>query len=202
MQIQYKLSEKDLWESQWVQRGWQGKVLPFFGVLLMVSGIYTLAQNKMPVGPAIATIFVGVFVGFGMRLAVFYSYRRNKQIQDQFLASVSDRGVEISSSVGSSKFDWKAFTKYIETKNLFLLFRGPACVNILPKAYFNAADAEAFRELIRNNISGGEMQRKSLRPTTWILIAVVSVAFVLLLMTLRNTLRQSPAQPAQTESTN
>ena len=201
MQIQYKLSERDLWESQRVQRGWQGKMPPFFGMLLVFSGIYTLAQNKTPVGPSIATIFVGVLVGFGMRLAVLYTYHRNKTLQDQFLALVSDEGIEISSSVATTKFDWKAFTKHIETKNLFLLFQGPGYVTILPKTFFNAADTETFRELLRYRIGGGEMQRKGLRLTTWIFIAVVSVAFVLLLMTIRNTLRQSPTQPAQTEST-
>lgn len=203
VQIRYTLSERDLWESQRAQRGWKARTPPLFGALLILSGIYTLVQDPSQFGLAIGAILVGVFVGFGSRMAVWYAYRRDKRLHDQFVATFSDAEIEVTSSVASSKFEWRAFTQQLETKRLFLLFQGPGCVNIFPKNCFGADEADGFRKLIKEKIGeGAGMDRKGFRPTTWIFIAVVSVALVLLLITIRNTLRQPPAQPAQTQSTN
>ncbi len=48
------------------------------------------------------------------------------------------------------------------------------------------------------------MGRKGLSPTAWIFVVMVAVAFILMLIVIRNTLRQSTpsSQPAQTQSTN
>jgi hypothetical protein len=124
-------------------------------------------------------------------------------LHDHFVATPSDDGIEVSSSTGSSKFTWNAFTHQRETKSLFLLFQGPICVNIIPKSGLSHDEALAFRKLIQENLSrGDQMDRKGLSSKTWIFIVVVSVAFVLMLLTIRNVLRQTSSQPAQTQSTN
>jgi hypothetical protein len=124
-------------------------------------------------------------------------------LHDRFVATPSDDGIEVSSSIGSSKFTWNAFTHQRETKSLFLLFQGPICVDIIPKSGLSPDEALAFRKLIQENLSrGDQMDRKGLSSKTWIFIVIVSVAFVLMLLTIRNVLRQTSPQPAQTQSTN
>lgn len=203
MRIEYALSENDLLEAQKAQLGWLGRTVPFFGWLLILSGIVMLVQNPGQFGPPLAGIVIGAGLAFGFRLLVSYSCKRDKRLHDRFVATLSDDGIEVSSTVGSSKFTWNAFTDQCETKSLFLLFQGPVCVSIIPKSGLSPSEDERFRKLIQEKLShGGQMDRKGLSPRTWILIGIVAVAFVLMLLTIRNALRQAPSQPAQTQSTN
>ena len=203
MRIEYTLSERDLLEAQRAQVGWPGRVLPIFGCLLVLSGIVTLVQGPRQIGPSIGGIIIGLALTFGLRVLASYAYRRDKRLHDRFVAIASDEGVQISSSTGSSKLEWNGFTKQHETKGLFLLFQGPACVNIIPKSCLGAGEADIFRKLVQEKLHlGDRMQSKGLSPKTWIFIAIVSVAFVLMLIVIRNAMRQSPSTPAQTQSVN
>jgi hypothetical protein len=148
IQIHYTLSEKDLWESQRAQRGWRARFLPLIGGLVILSGIYTFVHDPSKFAPAIGAILIGAFVGFGIRMSVSYAYRRDKRLHDQFVATCSDEGIEVSSSVSSSRFEWKAFTKQLETERVFLLYQGPACVHIFPKNCFGGDEVSAFRTLL------------------------------------------------------
>jgi len=202
MRIEYTLSVKDLLEAQGAQLGWPIRTLPFVGGLLILSGIGMFLQNPRQFGPPLGGIVIGAGLTFGLRILVSYSYKRDKRLHDRLVATPSDDGIEVSSSTGSSKFTWNAFTHQRETKSLFLLFQGPICVNI-PKSGLSHDEALAFRKLIQENLSrGDQMDRKGLSSKTWIFIVVVSVAFVLMLLTIRNVLRQTSSQPAQTQSTN
>jgi hypothetical protein len=100
-------------------------------------------------------IVIGAGLTFGLRILVSYSYKRDKRLHDRFVATPSDDGIEVSSSTGSSKFTWNAFTHQRETKSLFLLFQGPICVNIIPKSGLSHDEALAFRKLIQENLSRG-----------------------------------------------
>ncbi len=203
MRIEYTLSERDLLEAQRAQVGWSTKVLPIFGGLLVLCGIGTLVQSPRQLAPGLGAIAIGLALAFGLRVLALYNYRRDKRLHDHFVAIMSDEGIEVSSSTASSKLAWNGFTKQHETKGLFLLFQGPACVNIFPKSCFGAGEVDIFRRLINEKLKLGDgMQRKGLSPKTWIFIAIVSVAFVLMLIVIRNAMRQSPSAPAQRQSTN
>jgi len=90
IRIQYTLSQKDLWEPERAQRGRQLKVLPFSGGFLILWGIYMLLEDPGKFGLAMGAVLVGVFVGFGIRLAGFYSCRRDKRLHDKFVATFSE----------------------------------------------------------------------------------------------------------------
>jgi len=203
MQFEYMLSEQDLLEALKAQHGWPIRILPFFGGLLILSGVAMIVQNPRQIGPPLGGIVIGAGLAFGLRILVSYTFRQDKRLHDRFVAAPSDDGISVSSSTGSSKFAWEAFTKQLETDRLFLLFQGPVCVNIIPKSGLSPEETDAFRQLIREKLShGDQMDRKGLSPKTWIFIVVASVAFVLMLLAIRNVLRQAPPQPAQTHSTN
>jgi len=90
IRIQFTLSQKDLWEPERAKRGWQLKVLPFSGGFLILWGIYMLLEDPGKFGLAMGAVLVGVFVGFGIRLAGFYSCRRDKRLHDKFVATFSE----------------------------------------------------------------------------------------------------------------
>lgn len=169
----------------------------------MMAGIFTLAQDPKHLGNALTGILIGAALAFGQGILWSHSYRQDKRLHDRFAATFSEEGIEVLASTGSSKHEWKAFTRYVETKGLFLLYQGPVCMNIFPKGCFGSGEADAFRNLVQQKL-GNKMDRKRLSPSAWIFILVVGVAFVLMLIFIRNAVRQSAPRstPAQTQSTN
>jgi hypothetical protein len=204
MKIEYKLSEKDFLEAQRARGGLAIRVLPFFGALLILAGVVPWIGGAGRFGSALGALLIGGFLIFGQRLLWSYAYRQDKRLHCQFAATFSDQGLEVSSSTGSTINSWIGFTRFTETRNLFLLFQGPACVHIFPKTCFRAGEIEALRELVHTRVREGvEMERKRPSPMKWTVLVVVAAAFVLMLITIRNVLRQSaPNKPAQTQSTN
>jgi hypothetical protein len=205
MKIEYKLSEKDFLEAQRARGGLAIRVLPFFGALLILAGVVPWIGGAGRFGSALGALLIGGFLIFGQRLLWSYAYRQYKRLHCQFAATFSDQGLEVSSSTtGSAIYSWTGFTRFMETRNLFLLFQGPACVHIFPKTCLRAGEIEALRELVHKQVGGGaEMERKGRSPMKWEVLVVVAAAFVLMLITIRNVLRQSaPNKPAQTQSTN
>jgi hypothetical protein len=201
--LEYTLSKKDFLEAQRAHGRWASRFLPIFGGLLMLAGIFTLAQDPKHLGNALTGILIGAALAFGQGILWSHSYRQDKRLHDRFAATFSEEGIEVSASTGSSKHEWKAFTRYVETKGLFLLYQGPVGMNIFPKGCFGSGEADAFRNLVQQKL-GNKMDRKRLSPSAWIFILVVGVAFVLMLIVIRNAVRQSAPRstPAQTQSTN
>lgn len=205
MKIEYTLSEGDYLEAQRAHGDWSTRLLPVFGGLLILAGIWTLAQDPKHLGNGLAAIFIGSALAFGLRLLRSYTYRQDKRLHDRFVATFSDEGIQSSASTGTSSQSWSAFTRYVETQRLFLLYQGPVCMSIYPKRCLAPEDADAFRDLIKQKLPGGNrMVRKGLGLRWWVFLVVVSVAFLLMLITIRNVLRQSgpSSKPAQTQSPN
>ena len=205
MRIEYELSESNFLEAQKVHSGWSSRPLPVFGVLLMLAAISTVARDQRNMVNAAAALLVGGALTLGPRLLFSYSYRRDKRLHDHFVVTFSDEGVEVAASTGNSTYAWKAFTRWRESKNLFILYQGPACLNIFPKSGFASGEVNAFRTFVQQKLGQGEaMARKGLSPTAWVFVVVVTVAFVLMLITIRNAVRQSSpnAKPEATKSTN
>jgi hypothetical protein len=204
MRVEYTLSEKDFLEAQRKRGGWSSRLLPICGGLLILAGVGMVAQDTRHLGNALGGIVIGAALAFGPRISWSRSYRKDKRLHGHFAATFSDEGVEVSSSTGSSSYDWKAFTRYVETRGLFLLYQGPVCVNIFPKSCFTSGEADAFRNLIQRKVDRGDKTgRKGLSPTAWVFVVFVAVAFVLMLIVIWNALRESaPTSTPQTQSTN
>jgi hypothetical protein len=205
MRIEYTLSENEFVEAQRAHAGWPGRVLPFFGGLLTLASVVNLAQDRNHLSTGVAGILIGGALAFGWRILVSYSYRKDRRLHGKFAATFSDNGIEVLSSSGSSNNAWEGFTRYEETKRLFLFFQGPACFHMFPKNCFAPGECEALRVLVQQKVAGGDnMSRKGLSPAVWVFVVVVAVAFVLMLIVIRNAVRQSApsSPPAQTQPAN
>ena len=205
MRIEYTLSEKNFLEAQRSHGGWSTRLLPFFGGLLILAGISGVLQNPKHVGSAPGGIVIGAALMFSRRLLLSHSYRTDKRLHGPLAATFSDEGVEVESSTGASKNSWIGFTQFVETRNLFVLYQGPACLQVFPKSCLGPEEVNAIRSLVQQKM-GKEVNvdSKSLSPRAWIFVVIVGVAFALMVITIRNTLRHSApsSAPAQTPSTN
>ena len=187
MRVSYKLSEKDLLEAREKHGGPRIKLIPIIGILLVASGLGSLVPSSRQFPSAAGSIAMGLFLLFFLRLQVWLSFRRDTRLQDQFEAAISDSRIDLSSSTATSTYSWSAFTRYAETKNLFLVYQSPQAFNVFPKRSFGLQEANEFRSLLDQKFGSASVaHRKRISPQTWIFLVVVALAAILLVMAIRN----------------
>ena len=168
------------------------KALPIFGLLLILAGLGSIALNPKQNAGAILPILIGLFFLFGSRLSIRRSFRQDNRLQQPFEAVVSQDGIDISSQTGSSKYAWSAFTRYAESRNLFLLYQAPKIFNVFPKRAFAPGEEESFRSLLSERLGTTSVALgKKISLRTWIFLAVVVMTGILLVMAIHNTIHNS-----------
>jgi hypothetical protein len=187
MRVTYKLSEDDLIEAQGKHGGLWTKALGVCGLLLILAGLGSIASNAKQYENAILPILLGLFFLFGLRLLVRRSFRQDKRLQQPFEVVVSQDGIDVSSPTSSTKYGWSAFTRYVESKNLFLVYQAPKVFNVFPKRAFAPGEEEFFRSMLSERLgTSSAAHLKRISPQTWIFLAVVAIAGILLVMAIRN----------------
>jgi len=157
-------------------------------VILILAALGSIALNPKQSAGAIFPILIGLFFLFGLRLNIRRSFRQDNRLQQPFEAVASRDGIDISSTTGSSKYAWNAFTSYIESKNLFLVYQAPKVFNVFPKRAF-APGEESFRSLLTERV--GLHQSTRISPRTWAFLAVVAIAGIFLVLAMRNIIHSS-----------
>src|ERR1700730_15420115 len=133
MRVAYRLSQEDFIEAQAKHGGPWTKAGPVFGLLLILAGVSGLALDPKHKVGAIFPILIGLYFMFGLRLSIRRSFMQDQRLQQPFEAVVSQDGIDISSPMASSKYEWSSFTRYVESKSLFLVYQAPKVFNVFPK---------------------------------------------------------------------
>jgi hypothetical protein len=187
MRVSYTLSEKDVFEARLKHRGLWVKVLPMIGVLVLAASFVSLIHDPKQFPNFVGGIVAGLFLTSYLKLQVWLSFRGDTRLKDQFEATISDSGIDVSSSRAASKYDWSAFVRYAETKNLFLVYQAPQVFNVFPKRVFAPEEVHAFRSLLDQRLGAASIaHRKTISPQTWAFLIVVAVAAILLAMVIGN----------------
>jgi len=190
MRVSYKLSEKDVFEARVKHGGLWVKVMPMIGVLVLAASLVSLILDPKQFPSFVGGIVAGLFLTFFLKLQVWLSFRGDNRLQDQFEATISVSGIDVSSSTAASKYDWSAFVRYAETKNLFLVYQAPQVFNVFPKRVFAPEELDAFRSLLDQRLGAASIAfRKTISPRTWVFLIVVAVAAIELVMVIRNISR-------------
>jgi hypothetical protein len=72
----------------------------------------------------------------------------------QYLLRVDDGGWEKIGEISQGGGKWAAYTKFRETPNLFMIYRGARTFSMIPKRAFTVSQLGEFRELISNKLPG------------------------------------------------
>ena len=147
MRLDYDLTEKDFLEAQ--------RRHAAFGPALCNCGAYfslRLPSSLLsPIHTTIRSLFCrfysGFFLLFGTRLLTRRSFRETRGFNNTFTV-ISETGIDSSSPTGSTQSTWSAYTRYVESRNLFLLYRAPHVFSLLPKRAFAPGEEESFRGLL------------------------------------------------------
>jgi len=187
MRVSYKLSKGDVLEAKGKHAGLWIKVLPIFGIILLAGSLVSLVHDPKQFPSFVGAIVIGLFLTFFLRLQVWLAFRQDNRLQDQFEASISDSGIDVSSPKGASKYNWSAFVRYVETENLFLVYQAPHVFNAFPKRVFTPEDVVAFRSLLDQKLGPASIAyRKRTSPLTWVFLIVVVLTAILLVLAIRN----------------
>jgi len=161
MQIRYRISFDDYVEAQRTHRKvskgerWAiwimlGTVLLLVGLAVFVSIMKRTAFTHMWWFPLGYGILVGVFL-YG-RPFWARKFRGIRNLQREFQMEISDDKLAVSSDVAHGEMKWEGFTKWTETKNLFLLYSQPSLFNIVPKRSFTSGGIEEFRDILSRKV--------------------------------------------------
>lgn len=157
MKIQYRVTQDDFVELTWASFK-ANKKLRYTRYALVAVG---LAITLLPFwSPPFGERFPDWFIPVGLVVAwcgigpvLFLSwfarknYKKQAALHQDSEVEITDESLAGRSSIGTSEVKWNAFDRFIETKNLFVLFRG-VLFYIFPKRAFAAGDAEEFRALL------------------------------------------------------
>jgi hypothetical protein len=70
-------------------------------------------------------------------------------------------------ATGESRLDWRAYTKYKETGDVFLLFVSPHRYTWIPKSAMSPAQIEELRGLLRARMSHHSSPFVDIQQRTW-----------------------------------
>lgn len=75
-------------------------------------------------------------------------YRAHPNIQREHALRVDEEGLYLESEIGRIETRWPAYTRWRETKSLFLLYLGSRSFEIIPKRAFSPQQLQEFRWLL------------------------------------------------------
>src|SRR3954452_25492176 len=132
MRIHYKLTREDIVEANRTLNGGILPIMQVVGYITLALGIaatiISLLQHK-PFRTNVVPIVVGLYLTFGWTAMVRNADKRDRRLHQDFQAEITDGGVAMSSSAGSSKYMSPAFRRCSPTAILFRLCQGPKIYN-------------------------------------------------------------------------
>jgi hypothetical protein len=78
-------------------------------------------------------------------------FQQQKELSMPYEIEITDAGLNITNELGNSLRPWKNFSKWKESKELFLLYHSDVMFTILPKRFTDSAQIEAIRDNLKSN---------------------------------------------------
>jgi len=202
VKIRYKLTEKDVREAVLRHKGLGSKVAAIVGIFMCGMSVLSVVLDSTHPPLGFIPFFFGLVVIFLPWLQARQMFRRGgSPLRDEAQVEISDSGFVGVNSVTSSTSTWGAFTRYLESKNLFLVYRSEMFFTIVPKRAFAAGEEEAVRSLLEQHLgAASKAYRRKIKPRTWVLIVAVILAIVVLVVT-NVMIRKRAVQESPTEDT-
>jgi len=135
---------------------------------------------------ALIPFFIGAFMFSLPWLQARQMFRKGgSPLRDEVTLEISDSRLIGANLVSSSNSTWGAFTRYSESKNLFLVYRSEMLFNIVPKRAFAAGEEDAVRGLLEQHLGGASKASRRKIPLTALFWVVVFGSAVVLWLVMR-----------------
>ena len=161
MRLDYELTFDDQLALDRARRGAWSRVpgfilLAIFGGLCVGVGVVGYRSGAVEGWWVLPTVFAAV--GFGAPFLTRWERRRawrmaNALVPPRIVVTFALEGVLIEGAAERTFLEWRAFSHYRETKELFLLYQGPAFMRWFPKHAFGGdTGVEWFREVLAEKV--------------------------------------------------
>ncbi len=136
---------------------WMMKLSLVIGVLLLLAGILIVVTRQAPLNAAFSPLVLGAFwtwIGTGQiySLSARNQFAKSPAVRDPRRVEFNEDGVTTDAGIASSQVSWKAYLRYVESKDTFLLYTSPACFIIVPKRVLQPDQVTELRGLIQTHI--------------------------------------------------
>jgi hypothetical protein len=128
---------------------------------ILVAGFILMALDgtmRSPSGSIVSYLPVLVFFAltspWGMRLLYYVRWRHQPSLHSAISYEISEGSVVVTTDTSRSEMNWETFTRFRESKNLFMLYAGRYLFYMIPKrAFAGENDAAEFRELAQRRVA-------------------------------------------------
>jgi len=138
---------------RWLRRGF----IPL-GVLICLMGGFLLLAGASRDMIVWVCLLIGVLLlwtgmGCSYRRAAKAQFEKTRLAREEYRLEVNDSGLKIDCGIASGETNWKAYTRYVESNDTFLLYTSPALFVIIPKRVLQPEQIDEIRNLLKNNVS-------------------------------------------------
>ena len=111
------------------------------------------------------------------------TFKKHKDLSAPFEMELSDQGLSVSNQKGNALIPWNNFVKWVEGKELILLYRSYIMFQMVPKRLFaTESDLQYLREqLARNNVTDAGKTTKRLPLNRLLVYIILFIAIVAML---------------------
>jgi hypothetical protein len=156
LEARYQCNIDDYLEAQSAHAR-KSRIFPFLMALTFVLIAIGLLQSvTMGLSQGAPALGIGVFwlaCGVVFRPMWFRrDFRRHPNFAVAQVVVISEDGLETKCEIGASDTKWSAYSKFRETRNLFMLYMGARLFRVIPKRALSAAQVDELRALLRNKL--------------------------------------------------
>jgi hypothetical protein len=136
---------------------WMLRLVLVIGVLLLLASILMVITRQGTLNAALPPFLLGAawtWIGMGKiyLLSARSQFAKNPALRGPRRIEFNDDGVKTDSGIASSQVSWKAFLRYVESTDTFLLYTSPACFVVVPKRVLQAEQVNELRRLFQTHI--------------------------------------------------
>ncbi|MGE5657476.1 MAG: YcxB family protein [Actinomycetota bacterium] len=153
MKLEYQLTLNDYVEASQAHLKSRSILLWIGSILFFLIGILSIIFNPAE-GMGYCFVVLGIFYIPLIKLINRYQLTRlwksQPSIREPISLEVNEERINFKSPAFESNVKWQVYTKFRETKKLFMLYQSHHLFNILPKrAFVSNEQLDQFRELLR-----------------------------------------------------
>jgi len=127
------------------------------GTIMLLIVILFLVTGQRSANVFLPPLLVGalwVWLGMGgtYMVSARNQFAKNPALREPRRLEIDDAGIKTDAGIASSQTSWKAYLRFVESKDAFLLYTSPACFNIIPKRVLQPQQVDELREVLNRNV--------------------------------------------------
>jgi hypothetical protein len=157
MEVRYQCTADDYVEAQraHARKSSGYYVLLVLGILSVLTGLTIMLRVSL--GSGLVVAFGGIFwlswfPLFLSRWRIKRDFRKHPNLGVPCALVADGDGLKTQSNVTQSQSAWRAYSKFLESPNLFLIYPGARMFFMVPKRAFSSVELEEFRRLLHQNL--------------------------------------------------